>query len=199
MHRLIVLLAATGLLSACDAGTGTSTPPPVQPGPSAARIPAGPPPVQGFAHQAGTELFGFYLPVSEVRIENLKLSHLHVGDEMEFSAWEQAQGRGDTNFAPVMFQFDDLSSPTIANELGGQTPEVIVRVLPAAYGVSDSVVRFVGFDATLGEVRFEGQFVPAAFARARQGDSVGEPVLTGTLTIGDRVFEGQSFTWTGGD
>ncbi|MBN8552767.1 MAG: hypothetical protein J0L52_07730 [Caulobacterales bacterium] len=195
MRRLLSLLFVCALVQACTPAP-RDTPPPAPPEDSA---PPELPAVEGFAHQAGANLFGYYLPVSDVQIGDLKLSHLHLGDEAAFNDWELTQGRGPTNFAPMMFQFDDLSSPTIANELGGQTPEVIVRVLPSGYGVSDRVVRFVGVDPTLGEVRFEGQFVEPAFTQARSGEDVAGPVLRGNLTIGGRIYEGQSFTWTGGD
>lgn len=195
MRRLLFVLAAASLTQGCDVSVGqpdTPPPPPEQPHVQTLA------PVEGFAHQANADLFGYYLPVSAVQVENLRLSHLHLGDEVAFNEWERAQGRGPTNFAPMMFQFDDVTSPTIANELGGQTPEVIVRVLPTGYGVSDDVVRFAGQDPTLGLVTFEGRFDQRAFAqvRAQGGDA---PVLHGTLTIGDHIFEGQAFSWTGGD
>jgi hypothetical protein len=196
MRRLLSLLAVAVLVQACGAGTDET---PSAPPPPEALEPPGPPAVEGFAHQAGADLFGYYLPISDVQIGDLKLSHFHLGDEAAFSDWEQVQGQGPTNFAPVMFQFDDLSSPTIANELGGQTPEVIVRVLPTGYGISNRVVRFVGTDPTLGEVRYEGQFVQPAFDRRRAGEAATGPVLRGTLTVGGRIYEGQSFTWFAGD
>ncbi|WP_029087282.1 hypothetical protein [Brevundimonas aveniformis] len=193
MRRLLIVFAAASLLQACEAGTDPAPPAPPEPAPLAEMAP-----VQGFAHQAGADLFGYYLPASDVQIDNLKLSHFHLGRDVDFNEWEQAQGRGATNFAPVMFQFDDLSSPTVANELGGQTPEVIVRVVPTGYGISDSVVRFAGQDPTLGLVTFEGNFIRPTFdqVRADGGDDI---VLSGTLTIGDHIYEGQSFSWTGGD
>ena len=198
MRRLLFILTAASLIQACDAGAGEGTAPTPPPTPELAPV-VTLPAVEGFAHQAGADLFGYYLPASEVQIGDLRLSHFHLGDESAFRDWEAAQGRGATNFAPVMFQFDDLSSPTIPNELGGQTPEVIVRVLPTGYGVSDSVVRFAGQDPTLGPVTFEGVFLGPAFARVRAGEGSDEIVLRGTLTIGEHIYEGQAFTWTGGD
>lgn len=196
MRRLLIVFVAGTLIQGCDAGAGDRVDGPPAPPEPVAAVP--PPTVEGFAHQAGADLFGYYLPVSDVQVGDLKLSHLHIGDEAEFQAWEAAQGRGPTNFAPIMFQFDDLSSPTVANELGGQTPEVIVRVLPTGYGVSDGIVRFVGTDPTLGLVIFEGRFVAGALQRERTV-AEGQAVLQGNLTIGDRIFEGQSFSWIGGD
>lgn len=196
MYRLLLLCAAALVLQGCDVGSGPVEPPPAQPEVTPAPVLE---PVQGFAHQAGTDLFGYYLPASEVRIGDLKLSHFYIGDAERFEAWESAPGAGVPNFAPVMFQFDDLSSETIANDLGGQTPSVVVRVLPTGYGVSESVVRFAGQDPTLGPVTFEGVFLRPAFLRMQAGGTSDELVLRGTLTIGDQIYEGQAFTWHGGD
>ena len=196
MPRLLFLCVAVLMLQGCDAGGGLVEAPPAAPEPVAAPVLE---PVQGFAHQAGADLFGYYLPASDVRIGDLELSHFYIGDGERFEAWESAPGAGVANFAPVMFQFDDLSSETIANDLGGQTPSVVVRVLPTAYGVSESVVRFAGVDPTLGPVTFEGVFLRPALVRVQNGGASDELVLRGTLTIGDQIYEGQAFTWHGGD
>lgn len=196
MRRLFLVVAAVSLVQGCDArGIGQADAPTA---PAAPEAVLAAPAVEGFAHQTGADLFGYYLPISDVQVGDLKLSHLHIGDEAAFQAWEAAQGAGPTNFTPIMFQFDDLSSPTVANELGGQTPEVIVRVLPTGYGVSDEVVRFAGADPRLGPVTFEGQFIAGALERERTA-AEGQMVLRGNLTIGDQIFEGQSFSWIAGD
>lgn len=195
MYRPVLLCVAALALQGCDTGAAPVEPPPSSE-PMAAPTLA---PVEGFAHQAGADLFGYYLPASEVRIDNLKLSHFYIGDAERFEAWEAVSGAGSPNFAPVMFQFDDLSSETIANDLGGQTPSVVLRVLPSGYGVSDGVVRFAGADPTLGPVTFEGVFLRPAFERVHSGGPVDELVLRGTLTIGEHIYEGQAFTWHGGD
>lgn len=179
-----LLIAGLALLAACD---GPPPPPPPE-------APATPEPVlapvEGFAHEAGLELSGFYLPTTEVRVGDLRLSHLFIGDDEAFEAWEASDGRGATNFPPIMLQFDDLASETLANDLGGQTPSAIVRVLPAAYGVSSRTVRFAATEPRLGVVTFEGAFAPPS-----GGSS--EPRLLGTLTIDGQIYEGQGFGWAG--
>lgn len=181
--RRAALIAGLALLAGCDG------PPP--PPPEASAVPeAELAPVEGFAHEAGLDLAGFYLPTTEVRVGDLKLSHLFIGDDEAFEAWEAAEGRGATNFPPIMLQFDDLTSETIANDLGGQTPSAVVRVLPGGYGVSSRTVRFAAVDPQLGVVTFEGRFAPSS-------DGSSQARLLGTLTISDQIYEGQGFAWAG--
>lgn len=191
------LLACVLALAACEAPTtGTAAAPATEAPPVAPFVL---PPVEGFAHEAEADLSGFYLPASEVRIGDLRLSHLFIGDEAAFQAWEASEGRGPDNFPPIMLQFDDLASETIANDLGGQTPSVVVRVLPTGFGVSSRVVRLHAVEPRLGEVVFEGEFVQPAFDAARRAGGTDAPVLRGTLTIDGRIFEGQAFAWTRGN
>lgn len=180
---LIACLAALAALAACD-----GAPPPPPPEEPAWPEPALEP-VEGFAHEAGVTVAGFYLPTSEVRIGDLRLSHLFIGEGETFEAWESAEGQGSANFPPIMLQFDDMASETFANDLGGQTPSVAVRVLPNGYGVSERTVRFAAVEPRLGVVTFEGVFDPASAEPARR-------VLRGTLTIDGVVYEGQGFVWT---
>jgi hypothetical protein len=182
--RRAALIAALTVLAACD---GAPEPPLPEAAPPPAPVLE---PVEGFAHEAGVELSGFYLPTSAVEVGDLRLSHLFIGDDDTFEALEAAGGRGPTNFPPILLQFDDLSSETIPNDLGGQTPSEIVRVLPDGYGVSARTVRFAALEPRLGVVTFEGMFVqqidPAPTGR----------VLRGTLTIDGQIYEGQGFAWT---
>lgn len=184
MLRRAALIAGLALLAACD---GPPPPPPTEP---AAAPTVMLEPVEGFAHETGLDLAGFYLPTTEVRVGDLKLSHLFIGDDETFEAWEASGGRGATNFPPIMLQFDDLTSETIPNELGGQTPSAVVRVLPSGYGVSSRTVRYAAVDPQLGVVTFEGAFAPAS-----EGSS--ELRLLGTLSINGQIYEGQGFAWAG--
>jgi hypothetical protein len=75
------------------------------------------------------------------------------------------------------------------------------RVLPVAYAISADRISFVGKDAELGDVRFEGQLDSAAVKRAAAGGTLtsGETiVLTGKLTVGAETRD-VKFTWFGGD
>lgn len=181
--RRAALIACLAALAACDAAP--PPPPPAEPVTPEPVLE----PVEGFAHEAGLAISGFYLPATEVQVGELKLSHLFIGDDEAFEAWEAAGGRGPTNFPPIMLQFDDLSSETLANDLGGQTPSEIVRILPGAYGISAGTVRFAAVDPGLGPVTFEGVFQPVASRAERR-------TLRGTLTIGGTIYEGQAFIWT---
>lgn len=182
--RQAALIACLAVLSACDASP--PLPPPGEPAPPTPALA----PVEGFAHERGLSVSGFYLPTSEVRVGDLRLSHLFIGDDEAFEAWEATGGQGPTNFPPIMLQFDDMASETLANDLGGQTPSVVVRVLPNGYGVSAGTVRFAAVEPSLGAVTFEGHFDRATTDPARR-------VLRGTLTIDDAIYEGQGFAWAG--
>lgn len=145
-------------------------------------------PVVGFAHEAGLARSGFYLPTSEVRVADLRLSHLYVGDEERFLSWEAGAGAADGNFPPLLMQFEDLSSERTPNDLGGQDPSVVIRVLPSAYGVSNGALRFAGTDPGVGVVIFEGRF--------GQEGAPQVTVVRGALTVGAEIFEGQAFVLT---
>lgn len=183
MMRRAALIAGLALLAACD---GPPPAPPVEPPAGAEPLLE---PVEGFAHETGLDLAGFYLPTTEVRVGDLRLSHLFIGDDEAFESWEAAGGRGATNFPPIMLQFDDMGSETIPNDLGGQTPSVVVRVLPGGYGVSARTVRFAAIEPRLGVVTFEGVFDQSSSQPSQR-------VLRGTLTIDGAIYEGQGFVWT---
>lgn len=183
--RRAALIAALTVLAACD---GAPEPPPPEAAPPPVPVLE---PVEGFAHEAGLDVAGFYLPTSEVQVGDLRLSHLFIGDDETFETWEAAGGGRPTNFPPILLQFDDLASETMPNDLGGQTPSEIVRVLPGGYGVSARTVRFAAVEPQLGVVTFEGMFETSSALPARR-------ILRGTLTIDGQIYEGQGFAWTAG-
>lgn len=162
-------------------------------GPSA---PAEAPPATGFSHSTTADISGYYMPADAVRIGQWSLDHLFVGQASEFEAWEG--GARSETFAPVMLQFDDASSPTVATELG-ETHSVTARVLPSRYEVTDTTVSFVGRSPELGRVVFEGRLDPEALATSRRnlgGDGV---VMTGTLTAGNQTVGDVRLRWWMGD
>lgn len=152
----------------------------------------------GFRYEQTVDLSGYYLPVTTIQAGNWRLNHLAMSDAPGFSAWEG--GERPETYGPVMLQFDDVTSPTGTNELGGEYHTETVRVLPEAYEVADERVRFRGRAAGVGVVTLEGVMDADALEMAQRnlGGSEG-PVLTGTLTVGGRVFEGQRFRWWMGD
>lgn len=160
-----------------------------------------PPPVApelaGFNHTGVFDAAGYYLPQGDIRIGNWKLNHMGVGAVSDFSQWE----RGDraATFGPILFQFDDVTSPTQTNELGGEGHTVSVRVLPEAYTTDGRTMKFAGKHPQLGAVTFEGTFDQAALARAKAEGLPQQAVLTGTLTVGDNSYQGVTFAFWAGD
>ena len=205
--RLVASVAiAAALLAACSQpqqdASGESTEVPLPEGmqaaaPAAPSAPAAPAAVTGFSHPAGADLFGYYMPSSDIQVGNFKLTHLHMGAEQEFAEWERGT-RNDTS-APVMLVFEDVTSPMTNTELG-ETRSVTERALADAYRVTATDVTFVDTHPRLGRITFAGKLDGAALTAAKGETSQTNPVvLTGTLTIGDKTFPNVQFTWFGGD
>lgn len=163
-----------------------------------AAAPSGPagPPAPAFSHALTTDLSGYYLPTEPVRAGDWSLHHVFVGQAPEFQAWEG--GERNATFAPVMIQFEDVTSPRVQTELG-DAPSRTVRVLPVAYEVTDAMVTFEGRSPELGGVRFEGRLDPGALATARRNLGGEGVVLTGTLIVGGHTFRDVRLRWWMGD
>lgn len=153
-------------------------------------------PAKAFVHTVEDDVSGYYLPVSDVAIGSLRLDHIFLGQTFEFEAWE----RGETSqtFAPVMLQFDDVSSPMVATELG-EAHSVSVRVLPTTYSVTERAIRFAGKSDELGAVSLNVRLDQGALATARRNLGDEGAVLTGTLIAGGQTFSNVRFRWYGGD
>jgi hypothetical protein len=183
----IAAMAVLMTLAACDRPGERPEPP--------AGAPAGPA-APAFRHEATTDLSGYYMPSSEVRIGKWGLNHIFVGQAAEFEAWTGA-GPGAT-FAPVMLQFDDVTSPMTPTELG-PTRSVSARVLPTRYTVTDDRIVFEGRSAELGEVRFDGRIDQGALATARRNLGDDGTTVTGTLTAAGETVRGLRLRWWMGD
>lgn len=205
--RLVASVAiAAALLAACsqpqqDASSESTEVPlpegmqPAQTGPAPAA--AAPAAITGFAHPAGADLFGYYMPSTDIQVGNFKLTHLHMGSEQEFAEWERGTRSG--TYAPVMLVFEDVTSPMTNTELG-ETRSVTERALADAYQVTATDVNFVDVHPRLGRITFTGKLDGADLASAKGETAQTNPVvLTGTLTIGDKSFPNVQFTWFGGD
>ena len=176
---LAILLA----VAACDGPEGAS---------GGSETPAAP----SFTHGMGSDLSGYYMPASEVRIGKWSFDHVFVGQTAEFQAWE-AGGRNET-FAPVMLQFDDVTSPMVATEIG-EARSVTARVLPTASSVTDTAISFEGRSPELGEVSFEGALDPGALATSRRNLGNEGVVVTGTLKVGNAPARSVQLRWWAGD
>lgn len=184
MRTLIGLAACLLVLTSCDRPDANGEPP------SPAAVPA------AFSHSISSNLSGYYMPASDVRIGKWAFDHVFVGQAQDFEAWEGGSRSG--TFGPVMLQFDDETSPMVQTEIG-EARSITARVLPSTYSVTDSRITFEGRSAELGAVRFEGALDPAALATARRNLGDEGVVVTGRLTVGDGPAQNVQLRWWGGD
>lgn len=189
--------AATLLSLVVLAGCEDRPAAPEAPAPPVAPQPPTPPETgAAFVHTVRDDVSGYYLPTSEVQVGTYRLDHIFLGQGMEFETW--AGGERSETFAPVMLQFDDVSSPMVATEIG-EAHSVTVRVLPTAYAVTDDRVQFAGQSDALGGVSADLRLDPEALATARRNLGSDATVLTGTVQIGDRRFDDVAMRWWMGD
>ena len=174
-------------LSACDD---------VRPRSGGGAEPPAAPAAAAFRSDLSGDISGYYMPASEVRVGDWLLRNAFIGQEADFASWEAGTRQGV--FAPVMFEFEDVTSPMTATELG-EVRSGQIRVLPSRYEVSDGRVMFEGRADGVGVVRFDGRLDGDALATARRNLGDESPVLVGTLTIGGRRFDGARFRWWAGD
>jgi hypothetical protein len=154
--------------------------------------------LSGFSHQISQDVSGYYMPATPVEVGTWRLTSISVLPQSDMDAWEGGE-QGDV-YGPVMIEFDDTASPTGVNEMGREYHTVTARVLPQAYEVSDTRVRFRGRSPELGVVTLDAALDGDELGEARRNLGASEgAVLTGTLTVGERVFEGQQFRWWMGD
>lgn len=202
--RSVTFVLAVGAL-ALTAGCNRKAEKAEAPAPVAAApapTPAAPPEqhidvAPGFAHQAQFDASGYYLTALPVQTGVWKLSHVGVGAPSDFSGWEA--GSRDSVFGPILFQFEDTSSPRQTSEGGAESHTVTLRVLPTAYAFEPGKVTFRGSDPKVGEVLFSGAFDTAALAQARNEGFSPRPVLRGTLKIGDAPAQPVALNYYLGD
>lgn len=185
MRHLIGLAAGLLILTGCDRSVAPGDAP-AAPAPAAA----------AFSHTATSDLSGYYMPVSEVRIGKWVFDHIFVGQAFEFEAWKGVES--GTTFAPVMLQFDDATSPMVQTELG-EARSVTARVLPTRYDVAEDRIVFEGTSAELGVVRFEGRIDQGALATSRRNLGDEGVVVTGTLTAAGQTVRDVRLRWWMGD
>lgn len=201
-YRTLALAAA--VLAVTAAGCNRKPAEPAQtPAVEAQPIPAAPPPepalhvAEGFRHQAGLDASGYYLSPTPFQVGDYRFAHMAIGAPSDFQTWEK--GDHSSTFGPILLQFDDMSSPVVPNELGGEGRSVTVRVLPDAYSFDAGKLTFRGKDPKLGQVVFIGTFDQAALAQARSDGSSQAAVLSGDLKIGEQPVRKVSFSYWVGD
>jgi len=151
---------------------------------------------EGFSSNIPDDVSGFYMPTIEVRQGSWRLDHVFMGRAEDFSAWEAGTREGQ--FAPVMLEFVDESSPTVETELG-EVHTGRVRVLPRFYSVENGLLRFVGVSEALGVVQLDARLNDEALATARRNLGAEGAVLNGTLTLGQGAPQAVGFRWWAGD
>jgi len=191
--KQLTMIALAGLcLAACGAAPEGATDARAEPPATAAETAAAPATdtavqttASAFSHAQTQDLFGYYMPETEVGADGFSLIHLHIGGMSEFRDWEA--GRRMATYAPVMMEF----------LLPGETSE---RVLPDSYSVTDRRVRMTGAHPEYGRVTLDAGFEGPALTTARSelGDA-DAPTLVGTITIGDRTYSGVRFLYSPGD
>lgn len=204
MRNLWTAVALAALLAGCNQSSSASGEkatsdsgfvPPVAP---AAAPPAPAPAAGGFSHVKGEDVFGYYIPNTEVKVGNWRLENISFAPEEDFVAWEG--GSRSDPFGPIMFDFVDVTTANGENEMGQTTYAKTIRVLPTSYKIGGGDLRFTGKDATLGVVQLDGAIDMAALKRARAaGPGAQETVLRTGLMIGQTAFKNLSFNWFGGD
>jgi len=182
MRFLTGLATALLLVASCDRPDTAGEAPP-------AAAPA-------FSHAMTSDLSGYYMPATDVRSGDWSLDHVFIGQAAEFQAWEAGERSG--TFAPVMLQFEDVTSPVVATEIG-EARSITARVLPTTYTVTEDRVRFAGHSPELGAVHLVGVLDPDALATARRNLGEEGVVLIGTLKVGDAPARAVRLRWWGGD
>lgn len=148
--------------------------------------------VSAFAHDLPEDVSGYFIPTEEVRVDNWRLHHVFMGQVPDFIAWEG--GERPSGFAPVMIEFEDMVGPPLEN--GNRRR---LRLIPAAYDVTEDRVRVQALSAGLGAVTYDGKLDQGALATARRNLGDRGVVLTGTLKVGNRTFNKVSMRWWAGD
>lgn len=204
MKRLVgFALAPVLLFAACDAKPNAPPPAPKKaepttPTPSATSIPGAA--AGNFQHDGKLDVFGYYLSEPTVKSGNWELASLNMGSPEDFTAWEA--GKRPSAYAPIFLEFEDVTSPTAQNELGGTYHTISVRLMPDSYQVDAQAVMFRGKDARIGEVSFSGAFdleaLKAVKSDADENDE-NKVVLRGKLRIGAGPAHAVVFTYFAGD
>ncbi len=189
---VVLAVVVVTLLGIAGCKRGGETPQPKTGAGVAIQVPT------GYQHDPAFDAAGYYMPAAPIQVGNFKLNTISMGAESDFAQWEK--GERESLFGPILIQFDDMSSPAVTNEMGGQGREKTLRLLPAGYRLFPGEVSFKSADPALGEVAFTGAFDQAALADAKKVTTSGNAsVLHGDLQIGALKFPGVTLTYWAGD
>lgn len=153
-----------------------------------------------FVYDGEADIFGYYLPKTDVKAGKFKLRDIAIGAKDDFKKY--LAGNRMATYAPVMVEFDDVTSKQRTNEMGQPYYENAPRVLPLSFRVVGREVSFVADDRQLGHVTFTGTLAPYMLDPKMMADQravMGAAQLRGDLTVGSQSFKQINFTWFGGD
>jgi hypothetical protein len=162
--------------------------------------------VTGFSHDNKSELFGYYLPPDGTKTGHYLLHDFAIGPLDDIKKWESGKDRM-ANYAPVMFQFTDVSSKLVKNEESGEMEHSEeVRVMPTAYRIKGNTIAFVGASKEIGTVTFTGtldlkeitKLNTEAGTDSAEAQSKGD-VMKGDLTIAGKLYKNIGFSWFAGE
>ena len=158
MKRLVApALAPLMLLAACEAKK-EAAPAPTQPAETRtvaapASAPTSSPAAAAFRHDPKVELAGYYDAGTTVRSGPWELDSFNIGEPADFAAWEE--GKRPENYGPIFLQFDDVTSPTAVNEMGGTYYKVSMGMMHDSYRVDGQMVMLGAKEPSVGEVVLE--------------------------------------------
>jgi hypothetical protein len=200
MKRLITLVALlTPLLAACEDKPAPPAEKPVAAAPAATpEAPVSSAPA-AFQHDPKLDVFGYYLTETVVKSGAWRLTSINMGSPSDFASWEE--GKRPATYAPFFLEFEDVSSPTVENELGQVVHTGRFRLMPDSYKVGAGQVTFHATDPRVGEVLFSGGFDLAALRAVKAAGPGVEAttVLTGGLQVGAERIRNISFFYFAGD
>jgi len=149
-----------------------------------------------FRYELLDDVSGYYMPIAEYRAGDWVLRNIFMGQPTDFTSW--GSGTRSVIFAPIMLEFEDVTSPMVATEIG-ETRERQTRILPLRYAINAEAVTFEGQDPVLGRVTLSARLDQDALATSRRNLGDDGAVLVGRLRVGERNFESVGFRWWAGD
>lgn len=149
-----------------------------------------------FSYALREDVSGYYMPIEAYRSGNWVLRNIFIGQAADFASWQA--GSRTPSFAPIMLEFEDVTSPMVASEIG-EVRSGQIRILPSGYTISEDVVMFEGQDQTLGRITLSARLDLDELATSRRNLGDDGAVLEGRLATGTRSSEGVRFRWWAGD
>lgn len=144
--------------------------------------------LKAFAANNKIDYAGYYIPAKEFYIGNFHLDYIAVAHAMDVLSYKSCTLRSKSsypNYAPVIFEFSDVTSQKKVNTIGQYYYVNSPRVLPQTCQISGNKLSFLGKDKQIGKISFTGTLELHA--------------LKGDLMINGKTYKNIEFSWFGGD